>query len=232
MKDIFDKYVETSLGEKEQAKFKFKQFEFNYKKFFPENSDAKVLDIGIGRGEMLSCMKNWDYEDYLGIDISKSTVEFCSSINLNCMLVSNTIEWLSNHPKTFDVITILDVIEHFKKEDTLNLLKALKGALRDNGVLIIQTPNMQAVDGQLHRYNDFTHEFGYTEHSLKQILDTVDFNNIEIFGFEENVFGGFRAFKRNFNRSIIWKITRFNRRMTGNLNPKILHPVFYAKVRK
>lgn len=232
MKEILDKYVETSLGDKEQAKFKFKQFEFNYKKFFPSNKLASVLDIGIGRGEMLASMKNWGYENCLGIDISKSTVNFCKSIDLNCELIEDTTQWLNSHSDTFEVITLLDVIEHFKKEQTIEFIKALKVSLKPGGVLMIQTPNLQAVDGQLHRYNDFTHEFGYTEKSLRQVLNAAEFENIEMYGFEENVFGGLRALKRNFYRSIIWKMIRFSRRMTGNLNPKILHPVFYAKVIK
>ena len=48
MKEIFDNYIPTSLGGMEQATPKFLQFEKNYKKFLPTNTQAKVLDIGIG----------------------------------------------------------------------------------------------------------------------------------------------------------------------------------------
>jgi 2-polyprenyl-3-methyl-5-hydroxy-6-metoxy-1,4-benzoquinol methylase len=232
MKEIFDKYVETSLGEYKQATFKFKQFEFNYKKFFPQDKNAQLLDIGIGRGEMLTSMKNWGFNNSKGVDISKSTVRFCESIGLNCEVTDDTTKWLEAHLESFDLITLLDVLEHFKKEDTIQFLNALKNAMKKDAVLIIQTPNLQALDGLLHRYNDFTHEFGYTENSLRQVLETVGFSTVQFFGFEENVFGGFRGLKRDLFRSFIWKMVRFNRRMTGNLNPKILHPVFYAVVKK
>lgn len=232
MKEILDTYVENTLGEKKQAQFKFKQFEYNYKQYFPENLNAQVLDIGIGRGEMLTSMKNWGYKNYLGIDISKSTIEFCKSLNLNCELIDDTTKWLNENPEKYNIITLLDVLEHIKKEETITFLNSLKNALIEGGVLIIQTPNLQAVDGQLHRYTDFTHEFGYIENSLEQVLTSVGFDNVEFHGFEENVFGGFRGLKRNFFRTLIWKHTRFKRRMTGNKNPQILHPVFYAKVKK
>jgi ATP-dependent DNA helicase RecG len=42
MKEIFDNYVETSFDGLEQAEFKFNQFEFNYKKFFP---DLKIMAL-------------------------------------------------------------------------------------------------------------------------------------------------------------------------------------------
>ncbi|MDD2487241.1 MAG: methyltransferase domain-containing protein [Candidatus Gracilibacteria bacterium] len=70
----------------------------------------------------------------------------------------------------FDIITLLDVLEHVPKNETISFLRELKGSLKTNGTLIIQIPNLQAPDGQLHRYNDFTNEFGYIEHSLQEVL--------------------------------------------------------------
>lgn len=232
MKEILDTYVENTLGSERQAEFKFKQFEFNYKKYFPENKNVFVLDIGIGRGEMLSSMKSWGYLNYKGIDISQSTVKFCKSLDLNCEHVENTIDWLNQNPEKFEIITLFDVLEHIKKDETLNFLKAIKNSLVNGGILIVQVPNMQAVDSQLHRFNDFTHESGFTENSLNQVLSSINFLDIEFNGFEENVFGGIRGFKRDIFRNLIWKYTRFKRRMTGNINPEIMHPVFFAIAKK
>jgi hypothetical protein len=36
MKEIFENYVEYSFGAREQLPFKFKQFEYNYRKYFPK----------------------------------------------------------------------------------------------------------------------------------------------------------------------------------------------------
>jgi len=232
MEQILDEYVEIMFGNEAQATFKLKQFENNYKKYAPENLGVSVLDIGIGRGEMLSCYKNWGYKNYFGIDISKSTIKHCQSLDLNCQLVNNTREWLENNPNVFDMVTMFDVIEHFKKDDVIPTLTAIKNSLRENGVLIIQTPNLQAIDPQLHRYNDFTHEFGYTENSLREVLCAAGFAKINFEGFEEDIYGGFNAWKCNFFRNLIWKFARFKREMTGNINPRVLHPVFYAVVVK
>ena len=67
MKDIFYSYVENAFGEYKQAEFKFKQFKNNYSQFFPIDKNARLLDIGIGRGEMLTCMKDWEYANYLAL---------------------------------------------------------------------------------------------------------------------------------------------------------------------
>ncbi|MDA8157302.1 MAG: class I SAM-dependent methyltransferase [Actinomycetota bacterium] len=230
MKEIFDDYIDNAFeGEYKQADFKFGQFEKNYKALFPFDKKAFLLDIGIGRGEMLSCMKNWGYENYLGIDISPSTVNFCRGLGLNCILVENTVEWLADNQQKFDLITLLDVLEHIKKNETIGFLQAVRAALKLGGTVIIQVPNLQSPDGQLHRYNDFTHEFGYIEHSLGQVLKTAGFNQFEFRGFEEIVSGGFFY---KILRKLYWNFVRFSRSITGNINPAILNPVFFTIVKK
>jgi len=232
MKDVFDSYVENTFDGFEQASFKFKQFENNYKKYFPAERNAKILDIGIGRGEMLTCMKQWGYFNYLGIDISPSTVNFCKSLDLECTIVSDTSEWLLEHKGSFTLITLLDVLEHIKKEYTISFIRAIREALKEGGILIVQVPNMQSPDSQLHRYNDFTHETGYIEHSLSQVLLTAGFESIEINRFHDHVSEHWSKFLWKGLRYIYWKYVRFTRKISGNLNPEILSPVFYAKVSK
>lgn len=232
MKEFFENYVENAFGQYEQATFKFVQFERNYKKFFPADKNTPVLDIGIGRGEMLACMKKWGYSNSLGVDISPSTVSFCRSIGLPCELTDDTTGWLSKHERHFAVITLLDVLEHVRKNDTMLFLQALRNALQDNGLAIIQVPNLQAPDGQLHRYNDFTHEVGYVEHSLQQVLLTAGFRNITFSGFEDSSTVKWKQLVKRAIRGLYWKYVKFTRFITGNLNPPILHPVFFAVVKK
>lgn len=232
MKEIFDTYIDNAFGEHKQAQFKFGQFEYNYRRFFPADTSAKLLDIGIGRGEMLSCMKEWGYSDYLGIDISPSTVDFCESMGLNCTLVYDTIHWLSSRSNRFDAITLLDVLEHFKKDEVIPMLKSLYDATTTHGTIIIQIPNLQAPDAQLHRYNDFTHEIGFTEHSLSQVLLSAGIKNFHFHGFEDLYALKTRTRLRMLLRSLYWKYCRFLRNLNCNLNPMILHPVFFVVITK
>lgn len=233
MKDIFDTYIDNAFGKREQAVFKFDDFEYNYRKFFPSNAAAKLLDIGIGRGEMLSCMKEWGYADYLGVDISPSTVSFCTSIGLNCHLVEDTVQWLTDgRESTYDVITLLDVLEHIRKEDVIPFLRGLYKALAPGGKIIIQLPNMQAPDAQLHRYNDFTHEVGFIENSLRQVLISAGMANFELHGFEDAYRRNFKTRVRFHLRNSYWRCIRLLRKVNANLNPLILNPIFFAVVHK
>ncbi|MFH1001055.1 MAG: class I SAM-dependent methyltransferase, partial [Bacteroidota bacterium] len=228
MNEIIENYIDTSFGEYRQAEFKFAQFDFNYKSCFPEDKNAKLLDIGIGRGEMLTCMKNWGYTNYFGIDISPSTVNFCKGLSLQCELVENTTAYLINKPNHFDLITLLDVLEHIPKSELIPFMKAVKKSLKKNGVLIIQVPNLQAPDGHLHMFNDLTHGTGFVEHSLTQLIIAAGFKEFYFQPFEEIIQKTFINFKRKIQRKVYWYLTKRLRWINTNLNPDILTPVFSA----
>lgn len=232
MEEIFNNYIEHTFGEAKQNEAKFIQFENNYRKFFPRPENAKVLDIGIGRGEMLSCFKRWGYTDHLGIDISRSTIEFCNLLGLRCQHVPDASQWLELHPTTFDVITLLDVLEHFPKSEVVPFLKTIYAAVKPGGKIIIQVPNAQAPDFQLHRYNDFTHEIGFIEHSLAQVLLAAGITNFFFGGFEWDTSKKINTKIKLILRSWHWRYVRLIRRIHTNLNPDILHPIFFAVVTK
>lgn len=232
MKEVFQNYIENAFCTYEQSAVKRKLFEMNYNRFFPKDKESFLLDIGVGTGEMLSYMKSAGYNNYIGIDISDETIKYCTNLGLKADLVDDTPEWLLNNKGKFDLITLLDVLEHIKKPELLHFLKSIHDALSSNGVLIVQAPNLQSPDGQLHRYNDITHEIGFTEHSLNQILIVAGYKNVDIYGFEDNIPGTLKHGCRYVARTLYWKYVRFTRLISGNLNPEILNPVFFAVARK
>jgi hypothetical protein len=71
-------------------------------------------------------------------------------------------------------------LEHVPKSDTVELLAACRRALMPGGVLLLEVPNMgDPFNGVYSRYADFTHEVGFTEESLRYVLDLGGFGIIE-----------------------------------------------------
>ena len=232
LKPFFDRYIETAFDGNAQAEHKFVQFERNYRSFFPADKSLPLLDIGIGRGEMLSCMKAWGYAGYKGVDISPSAVNHCAKLDLNCELVPDTVAWLHSVPNQWHLITLLDVLEHFRKEDLLDFLAAVRLALAPGGKLTIHVPNLQSPNGYLHRYNDLTHEVGFTEHSLIQLLAVAGFGPAEIHSFEESISSEWKEYCRLSLRYFYRAGVRLARKVHGNLNPTIISPIMFVVVAK
>lgn len=231
MKEIFDTYIDIAFDPNAQDymdKIKRLWHRYNFLPFFPTDKEAKVLDIGPGRGEMLSTMKEFGYTNIMSVDISPSVVEYCRAKGYQCELAESTEQWLSMHKNEFELITLLDVLEHIPKDRLIRFVKACYDALTETGRIIIEVPNLQSPEGFLHRYNDITHEVGFVEHTLGQVLMTVGFKEYRFYPFEEFVEGGEEEDHLKKIRAFYWKLVTSFRKLTHNLEPRILTPEFFC----
>ena len=231
MNKFFENYLTDAL-EKIPSQRQMDCIEFNYKKYFPTDLNVEILDIGIGLGEQLVCNRNWGYINSNGIDISPETVEFCKKMDLQCEVVADTIDFLRQNEGKYSVITMSNVIEHIPREQLIEMVKAIYGALTENGIALISTPNMQAADAHLHFFNDVTHLVGFSEHSFRQLLSAGGIKNVEFAGFECFPYKSLKFKIRRFMRSLYWKKVKFARACNGILNPSIMHPIFFAVIKK
>ena len=91
----------------------------------------------------------------------------------------NVLEFLEANRGAFDLITGLDIVEHFSKPEVLRFLDGCFSALKPGGRLILQTPNADSPWGTVHRYNDFTHEVCFNPNALNRLLALAGFTRIE-----------------------------------------------------
>lgn len=158
-------------------------YRHNYKEFLPENKDAKVLEIGCGQGYFLDFLGEQGYQNILGVDLSREAIEFCLERGLSKVkLIGDLREFLSSSAM-YDFVVLNDVIEHFPKTEVLNYLEKIREKMNMGGVIIVKTGNMSSLAGLKIRYNDFTHELGFTEYSLSQVLKVSGFSDIMIYPF-------------------------------------------------
>ncbi|MDO8740182.1 MAG: class I SAM-dependent methyltransferase [Candidatus Woesearchaeota archaeon] len=104
----------------------------------PEKSS--ILDAGCGSGVLLYLLKQKKKCDICGVDIREECIDFaskkCKSRNFYKKDLRNF-----NLNKKFDVVTCLDVIEHFKKKERLAVLENLNKHLKKGGLLILAFPS-------------------------------------------------------------------------------------------
>jgi 2-polyprenyl-3-methyl-5-hydroxy-6-metoxy-1,4-benzoquinol methylase len=185
--ELFDNYLTKHFSHVIDARFRDRKKAFiqhNYIRHLPSRLDAQILEIGPGVGEVLELLtKDLGYTNFAAIDISKEVVDYCNQLLPNStQLVENSIEFLRNHKNKFDCIIMFHVLEHVPKSEIRSFLNAIYEALKENGVLLIEVPNMgNPITGLNIRYADFTHETGFTELSMQFLMQQAGFASIAIF---------------------------------------------------
>lgn len=143
--------------------------------YLPENKEARLLDIGCGVGLFVYYLQKKGYANIEGIDISQGQIDFAAA-NAGVKLklqAADPIRFLADKAGFYDQIYLMDVLEHVTKEKLAEFLSPVIKALKPGGSLVIRTPNMANPLGAYSRYIDMTHETGFTEHSLVQLMSTI-----------------------------------------------------------
>jgi cyclopropane fatty-acyl-phospholipid synthase-like methyltransferase len=184
-KNIYNAYFESSfrysniLTEEEYENIS-RHYEITYGKVLPSDKNAKILDIGCGTGHFLYYLKKRGYSNFLGIDISPEQVKFCKQNISEKTQLADAFEFLKDKQTVYDVIVAHDFLEHIPKSKTRLFLNFVYTSLTKTGLLLIRVPNMSNPFSLDSRYRDFTHQIGFTEKSLYQLLRTTGFRNIQI----------------------------------------------------
>jgi len=107
---------------------------------FLAGKSGSLLDVGCGLGFFLRTVSQYPDWQVLGYEISKRAVDFARTElgleNVSCGKVQDS----DFEPRSFDIITLWDVIEHLANPDPL--LSYLQGILKDEGLLFMHTPNI------------------------------------------------------------------------------------------
>lgn len=163
---------------KEEA-FRWGQaYDYYLRNWLPEDKEAAILDLACGSGKLLFFFKQGRYKNLKGVDISPEQVKLAQVVCHNVLEV-NALDFLESHPGPFDLITGLDIIEHFDKDEVFRFLDGCFAALKPGGRLILQTPNAASPWGMATRFGDLTHEVCFTPDLLSRLLVMSGFSNVE-----------------------------------------------------
>ena len=141
-----------------------------------------VLDFGCGNGEMLLTIAN-EFEAF-GLEPDKNARELASFSGGKEIVVYRNVSEIIEEKRTFDLITLFHVVEHFYQPDIE--LASISKMLKPGGLLIIETPNSQ--DALLTRYGNLDFQsFTYWSHhpmlhshaSLAAVVERNQFKILE-----------------------------------------------------
>ena len=162
----------------------------NYMKYIPADKNVRILDLGCGLGHYVWALKELGYKNVIGVDTSESNVNFCLSEGLE-VVQDDAMRFLNVHKEEFDVIIFNDIIEHFTKQEVIEILDLIRSSLKPNGIVITKTDNVaNPFTGVSGRYIDITHEVGFIDLSLMHVFKAMEFKDVKVSGADIYVFGG------------------------------------------
>jgi SAM-dependent methyltransferase len=142
---------------------------------------AAVLDLACGGGKMLYFFTERGCWLVSGVDISPEQVRLARQV-IPGVMEADGLDFLEIHSQAFDLITGLDIIEHFHKDEVLRFLDLCHAAWRPGGRLILKTPNAESFWGNAMHYGDFTHEGCLAPCSLLRLLSLCSLRDLEVRG--------------------------------------------------
>ncbi len=187
----------------EQFRAEFPAWDQHFGRLIPQALDARILDAGCGRGGLVYWLNQRGYHRAEGIDVSAEQVETARSVGIANVQQADLRSYLAPRTQCYDALILRDVIEHFTREEIIEVLELSRGALRPGGVVIVQVPNAESPFFGRIRYGDFTHELAFTQSSVAQLFNVIGFEDLRMYPTEPVIRG-----LRSLGRTALWSVVK------------------------
>lgn len=154
-------------------------------------SGGKILDVGTGRGELIIYLKEAfkNYEEIIGIDSSKKSIEFCREQfkDNNVSFMEMNGDNMGFAEETFDTVCISNSLHHMNSEEMHKVLNEMKRVLKPEGFFIIcemyrdnQSPSQMShvylhhLSAEMDRLRGITHNDTFKRDEIINIAKEID----------------------------------------------------------
>jgi len=163
---------------------------------------GKILDIGCAYGYFLVLAREDGWETH-GIDVDESSAAYCRQHH-SLDVVHGGLKEGHFPEKSFDVITMFHVLEHIP--DFRGVLLSAKRMLRDDGLLVIDVPNVADLRRSLFKqeWSQFKehHLWYFSKKTIRFLLQHYGFEMLKVcpHGGSQLAFALDKTFKTNMRR--------------------------------
>jgi SAM-dependent methyltransferase len=192
-----------------------------------QDLNVRILDFGGGFGQMSNALREAGYKNVELLDISPPALAHSRSIGLTCY-DGNEPGFYEGHQKSYDFVILSHVVEHFPKDEAIEVLAKIREVLKPGGAVVVMVPNAQSSTGAYWAFEDFTHYTMYTSGSLYYVLRAAGFT--EVVFLDPDCLEG-SAWHKKFFRKILLKVYRMNyifwNKVTGS-STHIASPLIFS----
>lgn len=154
---------------REKHEVRARYYDWFTRDWLPPDKDGPILDIGCGSGQFLYFLQKRGFTNLQGIDLDRQQVALARELGLN-VAEAPAIEYLNASSDRYAMVAMLDIIEHFTREELAPIMNTVVEKLRPGGYLLASVPNAESPDGLKCVYADITHEIAFTPGSFEEML--------------------------------------------------------------
>jgi SAM-dependent methyltransferase len=147
---------------------------------------APVLDVGCGRGELLSLLRDVGVEAY-GADANADMVAYARAEGLE-VVQADAREALAGRPDgSLGAVTAIQLLEHLPPAAIVSLLELALAKLRPGGLLVAETINPSSVAALRNYFADLTHAQPLVPETLEILVRGAGFRDTETIYLNESL---------------------------------------------
>jgi 2-polyprenyl-3-methyl-5-hydroxy-6-metoxy-1,4-benzoquinol methylase len=174
------------------------------KRWFPNNRSKRILDLGCGYSALLYFLREAGYRNLCGVDTSSEQVATANKLGLDFVKRGDVLGMLrETADASYDVLVSLDLLEHLTRDEILICADHAYRVLKPGGTWLIHVPNAEGIFFGSVFFSDLTHETLFTRQSLRQVMNVVGFNKLQVSEDVPIIHGIPSAL-----RFVTWKISR------------------------
>lgn len=143
---------------------------------------ARILDVGCAAGYFLRVAQRAGH-DVHGVELSAAiageAVKALGADRVHVGTLDDAVRVMNYEPRSFDLVTLWDVIEHVPDPQTL--LRAIRGLIKPGGKLLLETQNVQSRWARLlgrrwHHYKHDEHLYHFDPQTIRRLLGDCGFD--------------------------------------------------------
>lgn len=167
------------------------------------SKEAQIFDMGCGSGSLLKVLQNKGYKNCTGMDISPEQVKQATDFGVSNVVLGNAINHVKSEQGACDLLLGMDIIEHFTKDELVELLLHIRKFLKPGGKAIFRTPNLDAPMATAFANGDFTHENYLNASSAEQVMLACGFSEVNVLPSYMNTYSPIKEILRKFFWAIV-----------------------------
>ncbi len=144
-----------------------------------------LLDVGCGDGRFLfEAYKQFPHKTLIGIDMSEAAVKFANAFSNGPEYLQGNITDKNVLSEKFDIISLIETLEHIPPEDVTAFLEAIAYFLKVKGTFFITVPSTNIpVRGKHYQHFDLRH----LQMVLTPYFDVVEYYYLNRTGWQNSV---------------------------------------------